>query len=261
VTGNIPSRLYVGAQHALFVGATTASRHRHHAVQISVALAQPFRMRLEQGAWQEYIGVIIRPDAEHEFDSGGVAVANMFLDVESADYRGMLQSGIEVGRSLAVPQELLGDLRAFHDGAAALATAPELCTRIVEALLGRTLARREIDPRVARVLEMIGKEPAEKIRVARLANAVALSPSRLAHLFAEQVGVPIRRYRLWKAIREAIRLCLGGASLTEAAHATGFSDSAHFSNSFRDLFGMTPSLLLSPQAAVEILLDAEVAEV
>lgn len=259
MTGNTPSRLYVGARQALFVGATTASRHRHHAVQISVALAQqPFRMRLEQGAWQEYRGVIIRPDAEHEFDSGGVAVANLFLDVESADYRVILQAqsagGIEVGRSVAVPQELLQALRLFHAGESAMATAPELCTRIVEAFLGRTLARREIDPRVARVLELIGKEPAQKIRVERLANAVALSPSRLAHLFAEQVGVPIRRYRLWRAIREAIRLCLGGASLTEAAHATGFSDSAHFSNSFRDLFGMTPSLLLSQQAAVEILL-------
>jgi AraC-like DNA-binding protein len=247
----------VGARHALFVGATTASRHRHHAVQISLALAQPFRMRLEQGAWQEYTGVIIRPDAEHEFDSGGVAVANMFLDVESAD---MLQSGVEVGRSLAVPQELLGDLRAFHDGTTAMATAPELCTRIVEVLLGRTLAHREIDPRVAKVLELIGKESAQKIRVEHLASAVALSPSRLAHLFAEQVGVPIRRYRLWRAIREAIRLCLGGASLTEAAHATGFSDSAHFSNSFRDLFGMTPSLLLSQRAPLEILLGAELPE-
>ena len=254
MTGNTPARLYVGARQALFVGATTASRHRHHAVQISVALAQPFRMRLEQGAWQEYTGVVIRADAEHEFDSGGVAVANLFLDVESADYRGMLQRGVEVGRSLAVPQDLLQALRAFHAGTTAMATAPELCARIVEALLGRTLARRTIDPRVARVLELIGREPAQKIRVERLADAVALSPSRLAHLFAEQVGVPIRRYRLWRAIREAIRLCLGGASLTEAAHATGFSDSAHFSNSFRDLFGMTPSLLLSPQAAVEILL-------
>ena len=266
MTGNThrltPSRLYVGAQHALYVGATTASRHRHHAVQISLALARPFRMRLEQDAWQEYRGVIIRPDTEHEFDSGGVAVANMFLDVESADYRVILQAqsagAIEVGRSLDVSQELLQALRAFHAGESAMATAPELCIQIVEALLGRTLAHRKIDPRVSRVLEMIGKEPAEKIRVARLANAVALSPSRLAHLFAEQVGVPIRRYRLWRAIREAIRLCLGGASLTEAAHATGFSDSAHFSNSFRDLFGMTPSLLLSPQAAVEILLGTEV---
>lgn len=260
MTDNTPARLYVGARQALFVGATTASRHRHHAVQISVALAQPFRMRLEQGAWQEFRGVIIGPDAEHEFDSGGVAVANLFLDVESADYRGILQSGVEVGRSLAVPQDLLQALRAFHDGVTGLASAPELCTRIVEALLGRTLARREIDPRVARVLELIGRQPAQKIRVARLADAVALSPSRLAHLFAEQVGVPIRRYRLWRAIREAIRLCLGGASLTEAAHATGFSDSAHFSNSFRDLFGMSPSLLLSRQAAVEILLGTEAAE-
>jgi AraC-like DNA-binding protein len=33
-------------------------------------------------------------------------------------------------------------------------------------------------------------------------------------------------------------------SLTEAAHAAGFTSSAHFSAAFRDMFGMTPSVLL-----------------
>ncbi|MDP3653381.1 MAG: AraC family transcriptional regulator [Rhodoferax sp.] len=255
------SRLYVGEQHALYVGAITAGKHKHHAVQISVALMQPFRIRLGGGAWQECGSIIIRPDVAHEFDSASVAVANMFLDVESADYQVILQAepagGIEGGHSFEVPQALLQALRLFHGRVTAMRTAPELCTRMVEAFLGRRLLRKKIDPRVAQVLAMIGKEPAEKIQVERLADAVSLSSSRLAHLFAEQVGVPIRRYRLWKAIREAIRLCLTGASLTDAAHCAGFTDSAHFSNSFRDLFGMTPSLLLSQHAPVEILLGAD----
>lgn len=255
------SRLYLGERHALYAGTTTASSHRHHAVQISVALMRPFRMRLGNGPWQEYDGVVIRPDVEHEFDSGSVAVANVFLDVESTDYQDILQAepgdGIDGIHSFKVHQDLLQALRAFHIGSAPMESAPELCAGIVEAVLGRKLQRRKIDPRVSRVLEMIGKEPAEKIQVEHLASAVALSPSRLAHLFAEQVGIPIRRYRVWKAIREAIRLCLAGASLTEAAHSAGFTDSAHFSNSFRELFGMAPSLLLSQHASVEVLLGAE----
>jgi AraC family transcriptional regulator len=254
-----PSRLYVGEQHALYVGVTTASKHKHHAVQISVALMQPFRMRLANGSWQEYGCVIIRPDVEHEFDSGSVAVANMFLDVESADYQVLLQTegDIQDARSVDVPQELLQSLRLFQDRQTAMDAAPELCTHIIEALLGRRLLRKKIDARISQVLDMIAREPAEKIQVERLANAVALSSSRLAHLFAEQVGVPIRRYRIWKAIREAIRLCLSGASLTEAAHTAGFTDSAHFSNTFRDLFGMMPSQLLSQHAPVEILLGTD----
>jgi len=37
---------------------------------------------------------------------------------------------------------------------------------------------------------------------------------------------------------------LEGASLTEAAHAAGFFDSAHFSRTFRQTFGFAPSTVL-----------------
>ncbi|HYD81046.1 MAG TPA: AraC family transcriptional regulator [Paucimonas sp.] len=252
------ARLYLGARHALYVGGTTAGRHRHHAVQISMALGRPFRMRAGDDAWREYGGAVIPPDAEHEFDSEGEPVANMFLDVESADYRAILHTagngGAEQPRAFDAAPDLLQALRLFHERGAAAGAAPELCARIVEAALGVRLPRKSIDARVSKVLEMIGADPAAKIRTQCLADAVALSQSRLAHLFSEQVGVPLRRYRLWKAIREAIRLCMSGATLTDAAHAAGFADSAHFSNSFRDLFGLSPSLLLSRQAAVEVLL-------
>jgi AraC-like DNA-binding protein len=32
-----------------------------------------------------------------------------------------------------------------------------------------------------------------------------------------------------------------GASLTTAAHAAGFTDSSHLSNTFRRMFGLSPS--------------------
>lgn len=34
-----------------------------------------------------------------------------------------------------------------------------------------------------------------------------------------------------------------GSSLTEAAHAAGFADSAHFSRTFRRMFGVAPASL------------------
>ncbi|MCO7552415.1 MULTISPECIES: helix-turn-helix domain-containing protein [Pseudomonadaceae] len=43
----------------------------------------------------------------------------------------------------------------------------------------------------------------------------------------------------------ALQLITAGQSLTGAAHAAGFSDSAHFSRTFRSLFGLDPSSALS----------------
>lgn len=49
----------------------------------------------------------------------------------------------------------------------------------------------------------------------------------------------------------AVRACGEGASLTEAAHAAGFANSAHFSSAFRDMFGMMPSDLLKALKQME----------
>ncbi|MBN2195339.1 MAG: helix-turn-helix transcriptional regulator [Polyangiaceae bacterium] len=78
-----------------------------------------------------------------------------------------------------------------------------------------------------------------------LARAACLSPDRFAHLFRAEAGVSVRRFILWPRLRRANKLVLGGASLTDAAHAAGFADSAHFSRSYRQVFGVSPSTLLA----------------
>ena len=68
-----------------------------------------------------------------------------------------------------------------------------------------------------------------------------LSESRLQHLFREQVGVPIRRYLLWHRYLTALSLLADGASVTRAAHAAGFADSAHLTRTAVRMNGFTPT--------------------
>jgi AraC-like DNA-binding protein len=77
------------------------------------------------------------------------------------------------------------------------------------------------------------------------AREIGLSSSRFQHLFKESVGLSFRRFRLWARMRIALRLSLGGASLTEAAMEAGLSSSAHLSAAFKGMFGISPSQLLS----------------
>jgi AraC-like DNA-binding protein len=105
-------------------------------------------------------------------------------------------------------------------------------------------SRRVLDPRVARGVTHLQSCYDDQLPVAEVARRVGLSSSRFQHLFAEEIGVPFRRYRSWHRLRAAIREVAKGANFTAAAHAAGFSDQAHFSNEFRRTFGAPPSASL-----------------
>lgn len=53
--------------------------------------------------------------------------------------------------------------------------------------------------------------------------------------------VPYSVWRRWLRLQHALAAVQAGASLTAAAHAAGFADSAHLTRSCRAMFGITPS--------------------
>ena len=119
---------------------------------------------------------------------------------------------------------------------AALAEAPA----DLETLAARMarVERRVLDPRVEQALRALDRRLQGKVDAADLAREVSLSLSQLQRLFGSQVGLSVRRLVLWRRLRLALRLALEGARLTEAAHAAGFADSAHFSRTVRSMFGI-----------------------
>ncbi|WP_067844433.1 AraC family transcriptional regulator [Nocardia lijiangensis] len=100
---------------------------------------------------------------------------------------------------------------------------------------------RSTHPVVAEALRVAAASAGGPPSLGDLAAAVAMSPSRLSHLFTEQVGLPYAAWRRWTRLQLAVGTVRAGGSLTEAAHATGFTDSAHLTKTCRDLFGITPT--------------------
>ncbi len=117
----------------------------------------------------------------------------------------------------------------------------------------RRLPRRSLDdPRLERALAALDQHLAGKVSAQALAQAAHLSLSQLERLFAQQLGLPVRRLVLWRRLRIALHLALAGGTLTEAAHGAGFADSAHFSRTMKQLFGVTAAASLR-QLKVELL--------
>ena len=63
------------------------------------------------------------------------------------------------------------------------------------------------------------------------------------HAFTESVGIPLRPYVRWLRLQRAATAIVTGTPLSLAAAEAGFSDAAHMSRTFKQMFGMTPSAL------------------
>ncbi len=98
--------------------------------------------------------------------------------------------------------------------------------------------RRPLDPRLIKAMEQIRAVGEEALPAHHLAREAALSVSQLERLFSGSLGLSVRRLVLWQRLRRALALALAGSSLTDAAHAAGFADSAHLSRSIRRQFGI-----------------------
>ena len=52
-----------------------------------------------------------------------------------------------------------------------------------------------LDRRIRQTIRRVEEHLSDNLPLSALADAVALSPSRLQHLFLEETGVPLRRFR------------------------------------------------------------------
>jgi len=81
---------------------------------------------------------------------------------------------------------------------------------------------------------------------------------RLVEAHAE-AGLPFRRYVLWGKLSGAMAAFGRGATLSAAAHAAGFADSAHLTRTWRAMFGITPSTMVGMAEFYEIPAPFEMA--
>lgn len=94
------------------------------------------------------------------------------------------------------------------------------------------------DDRINRIVELIETIDERKATVSYLAGYVSLSESRLQHLFKSIVGISIKQYLQWKRLIDGIIIITEGRDFTFASYEAGFSDSAHMSRVFKEMFGI-----------------------
>jgi AraC-like DNA-binding protein len=220
--------------------------HSHHAIQVTLSLRGTFTLETRD---RQVVGgaAAVAQDTEHAFEAEGI-VAHLFVDPEGRLGRTLRRALFSSASLVPILSSQLGGLpaRLLTDF-----EGPD-CTDSSLIALGRTLlaqlaSESERDERPeARVRKMSAWAAARLNKPVSLADAAAevgLSSGRARHLFVESTGLPFRTYLLWLRLTKAVELFSGGASLTDAAHGAGFSDSSHLSRTFRRMFGIAADSL------------------
>jgi AraC-like DNA-binding protein len=235
------------ADKALYLGEIPATGwHRHAAPVLLLGLSGRFRLLLPAGRVETCHSALVDAGVEHVFDPQGERVALMYLEPDAPEVRRLRPVFARQGPVIGEP--VPRSVSRWH-------TEQRLHSFDLPALLGRAglPELQPVDPRVLRSLQRL-REAGEGVpdRDA-LARSAHLSASRFNHLFSDELGVSFRSYRIWTQVRRAMAAYRPDGSLTEAALDGAFADSAHFSRMFRHTFGMTPSSVLRPLRAVNLL--------
>lgn len=231
----------ISAARAAYVGpGLDLAPHRSAVATLAIALEASFTLRFPSSLDVEEdaarVIALIPPNVVHHLRAAG-PMAFVYLDPLSDDHRRLLALDLEAA---ATRLRAAAARNALEWGVDALCEVVGVPVRPIP------------DSRFSSAIRQLDERPQDFKSVRDAASLACLSPSRFQARFVETVGVPFRRYRLWRRMALVLRTLSRTGSLTEAAHAAGFSSSAHLSTSFRTMFGLSPSRLVQLRVRVEI---------
>ena len=218
---------------------------RSSATLLASVSGHPFTLEAVDGTRVRCAAALVAPHVSRRLDADGCGLLSLNLDPASNAYRMLARCmgghGIE-----PIDARRFGKLRDDFDpaqrGLLPGHRLQMLSAKLVEAITERPESEAAIDKRIERVLQAI-RANAGQIQLRELSVVACLSPDRLTHLFAQQVGVSVKRYALWTKVRRTVQQFTGHRPLTDVALVSGFTDAAHMSRTFQRYFGLPPSFL------------------
>ena len=205
---------------------------------VYVTLDLPMEIKIGGAEWQRCEMAVVPPHVTHSIRALKGCAAQVILENEDISPE-HLPGWMTSGSGVILDEALIARWRSTS-ASIGQNDAASLTDMLDHMLFGCSLPQRHTDARIARVVRNILDHPGEQHSAQDCASTVALSSSRFLHLFSREMGVPFRRFRAWKRARSLLYVLRRECNLTELALDCGYADSAHFSNSIRDVYGYKP---------------------
>jgi len=94
--------------------------------------------------------------------------------------------------------------------------------------------------RIKTLLHYINDNCMGRISISQLSDLVDLSPSRLQHVFRDQMGMPLKQCIIQEKIRKSKNMILH-KNLNDVTYDCGFYDQSHFNRNFKKYTGISPT--------------------
>lgn len=243
-----PFKIYFQNGIGVYTGKVVETKpHSHHATEIIYGLEGSFKVADAQNNENEYRLSLIPHDIKHRFiNTSNITPIFIYLDpfhyLSRQLERSYSLNKVIVGVDNLHRSSTMNDIRSWALGSDVDIIV--LITQLIHDLAGYASHTITIDNRIVESTEHIRNALHDGISLADIAEKVHLSESRYAHLFKEQVGIPFRRFVLWTRLQATVEAIVKGKSLTSACYVGGFADLPHFSKTFVDMFGVSPSSVL-----------------
>ena len=227
-------------------GGGTISPHSHYAIQLVIGAPTGLRVQFgRRGEWVSCAAALVPSRATHTIDVTECDMS-VVLFIEPETPEGKALTARLQGRLEFLDAQVVSSAANHLEHAWRVEKSREavnaICAQLVQDF-SKTAPRQPSDPRVLVAVEYLRQRVDQAVSLTEVAKVANLSPDRFRHLFVEETGMPLRTYVLWRRLLHVWTLLSAGETLSSAAHAAGFADSAHLSRTARTMFGLPPSML------------------
>lgn len=251
--------LYIWSDVTIYYGELLQHLRRHSGATylLGICLRGTLAVSVDQGkTWARARTVLFRPGCERQIRSLGAQC--VFISIEPHLPEGRLiekimRRKISPGFLCDIRNEehYCGGLAMIINGSRDPASIRQAIREVLFSRLGR-LTHRQSDRRVFRAIEYMNGNLVDGVTISELAGYVALSESRLQHLFKQHTSITLRQYLTWIRVKHAFNLITQGTKVTVAGMMSGFSHGTYLSRVFPQLHGFALSSLFSPSYGIDI---------
>jgi AraC-like DNA-binding protein len=222
--------------------------HRHYAMQISVVSKGNFEIIDEDDDKMYFQSCVINSHVKHRFKSESSALIIFINPVSCIGHQ--LYNTYSHAKISGLNKELMQLSDSFSAYMSQDMSFADLVTKVGNTLMDLKceceLGAQFADNRMYKAIQYLEQEFDRVVSLKEIASYCHLSETRFLHLFKEKTNVHFRRYQLWNKLIKSLPYLITH-SITETAHQFGFTDSSHYTRTFKETFGLNPKFMAHKQ--------------